>query len=223
MKNVQNLFVLICLLITAQVSAQFSVGVKGGYTKAWEEYGDVGLPDDAEIDVSGFNISSLAYYKINNHLQVGIEPGFVQRGAACIPGWNVGPDPIFNADTKILLNYVEAPIMVAGNLGFFQNKLELFGKIGYGATYLSSGYSEQIQQLTGVDDPVLRAPLDLSDSSNMNRWDHGAYAGMGLGYNLGRHQVFIESDFYMAMKDAERFNTSKNRSVDFSIGYLIRL
>ncbi len=223
MKNIKNLFVLICLLIATQVSAQFTVGIKGGYTNAWEQYGDVDLPDDAEIDISGFNISSQVYYKLNNHLQLGIEPGVVKRGAACRPGWNIGPDPFFNADTKILLNYVEAPIMVLGNLGFFQNKLELFGKIGYGAAYLSSGVLEQLQQGTGFDDPVLKTPLDLSKSSNMNRWDHGAYAGMGLGYNLGRHQVFIESDFYMGMKDAERFNTSKNRSVDFSIGYLIRL
>jgi len=221
MKNLKNLMVLLCCFFTIHASAQFSFGVKGGYTKAWEEYGDIGLPEDAETDISGYNISALAYYRIGNHFQVGIEPGLVKRGAACEPGWNTGPNPIFEGDTELRLHYVEAPIMISGNIDLFQSKLALFGKVGYGASYLTAGDRKQF--LTGIDDPATITPIVFDGSSNMNRWDHGAYGGIGLGYNLGKHQIFIESDFFMSATDVNLSNTSKNRSLDFSIGYMIRL
>ena len=222
MKTLRNLLVIFSIIISAQASAQFSIGIKGGFTKAWEDYGDVDLPEDAEIDVSGFNISGLAYYRLNNYLQVGIEPGYIQRGAACVPGWNGGFDPIFEGDTKLFLNYAELPLMVSGNVSFFQKKFEIFGKAGYGLTFLTTAYSEEID--LGSDEPAIRTKLTLDDdSSNLNRWDHGFYGGLGIAYNLGRNQFFVESDYFMGLKDAERSNTSKNRSIDFSIGYLIRL
>ncbi len=222
MKNLKSVLFLVCLFTSGALSAQFSIGLQGGFTKAWEEYGDVGLPDDAEIDISGLNISILAYHRLGKNLQIGVEPGFARRGAACEPGWNVGPGPIFRGDTKLLLNYVEAPLMVSGNLNFFQNKFEVFGKVGYGTSFLASAYSEEIT--LGTDEPAERTRINLDESSSrLNRWDHGIYTGFGVAYNLGKNQIFLASDVYMGMKDADRNNTSKNRSVDFNIGYMIRL
>ena len=209
-------FVLSCTAI--DLTAQVNIGAKGGYTKAWEDYGDVNLPENAEIDIAGFNMSVLAYLQIGQYLKVGVEPGFVQRGAACVPGWQ----PIFQGDTKFFLNYAELPLMVSGHLPLFQKKFEIFGKAGYGASYLASAYREQL--VFGSDDPAVRTKMPLDeDSSNLNRWDHGFYGGLGLGYNFGRNQIFFETDYYRGQKDAERFNESKNRSVNFSIGYLFKL
>ena len=72
MKISKYLFLLLSFLFAYQLQAQFSLGIKGGYTNAWAEYGDIGLPEDAKIDVDGFNLSALAYIKINTYFQIGI-------------------------------------------------------------------------------------------------------------------------------------------------------
>lgn len=216
-----KIFLLFALCLTLQqLSAQFSVGIKGGYVNAWEYYGDVELPEDAQIDVNGYNISALAYLRLNNNLKVGMEPGFVQRGAACVPGWM----PIFEGDTEFELNYIEAPVFISGNLQLFKSRFEVFGKLGYGASYLTSAYREELTSgIGGSDSPVIRTKMDLGEDSILNRLDHGAYGNFGFAYNLGIHQIFIESGYYHSFTDAERFNTSKNRSVNLNIGYMISL
>ncbi len=217
--KVLKCFLLFTLCLSfQQLHAQFSLGLKGGYINAWQDYGDVELPENAQIDVNGINISALAYFRINKYLQIGIEPGFVQRGAACIPGWM----PIFEGDTAFELNYVEAPLMVSGNLPLFKSRFEVFGKLGYGVSYLASAYREETAGW-GNDNPVIRTKMDLGENSILNQFDHGAYSGLGIAYNFGVHQVFIESNYYRGFTNAERFNQSQNRSVNFNLGYIISL
>lgn len=219
MKTLKFLFLFLFCCSLSQLHAQWSIGVEGGYTNAWEEYGDVGLPEDAEIDVSGFNVSGLAYFQLSKHFKIGVEPGFIQRGAACVPGWQ----PIFEADTKLFLNYVEAPVMISGNIPLFKSKFEIFAKAGYGASYLTSAFREEMVVLPDGDVPVNRTKMELGEDSMLNRWDHGVYGSFGFGYNMGIHQIFVASDYYMGLTDAERFNQSENRNVNFNIGYMISL
>ena len=202
--------------ITSISSAQISVGLKGGYTMAWEFY-NLELPEDAEITVNGINISGMVYKGFGKHWQVGFEPGFVKRGAACIPGWQ----PIFEGDTKFILNYVELPMMAAFNLPVMKGKMEVFGKAGYGISRLVTAFSQTI--LVTNEDPEPREPLPIGPRSIINPWDHGAYTGAGVRMQLGPGKLQLASDFYLGMRDAERWNTSKNRSVNVNLGYLITL
>ena len=57
MKMLKNILVLFLCLGTSQLIAQISLGVKGGHTIAWPDYGDIQLPEDADTKVSGFNAS----------------------------------------------------------------------------------------------------------------------------------------------------------------------
>lgn len=217
MKNLCSLLIMLCFT-SITLTAQLTIGVKTGYTNAWEDYGpDVDLPEDAEIDVDGYNASLLLHYKINKHLQIGVEPGFAQRGAACVPGWM----PIFEGDTKFFFNYAETPLFVTGNLPLLNDKLNIFGRLGYGASFLVSAYREET--VLGEDEPFLREKMDLGENSILNRWDHGAYGNFGIGYNLGKHQIFVEASYYHGMTDAERFNYSRNRSLSFNLGYQFSL
>ena len=100
MKIIRCTLVIFCCLSVMQLQAQFVLGLKSGATKAWEDYGDVVTPDGANIHINGFQLSGLAYYKITPNFWVGMEPGWVERGAACEPGFL-----IFNEDTKLFLNY----------------------------------------------------------------------------------------------------------------------
>jgi hypothetical protein len=222
MKASKHLLLLFSFLLAAQLHAQLSLGIQGGYTDAWQAYGDVDLPEDAQTHISGYHISALAYFQINKYLHVGAEPGFIKRGAACVPGWNGGANPVFEGDTKFLLSYVEVPLFVSGKIPLLKNKLEVFGKVGYGPSYMTTAFREEMD-LGNLDPVTTRTEMDLGEFSVLNRWDHGIYGGLGLGFNFGNNQIFVASDYYMGFKDAERFNTSKNRGIDFSIGYLIKL
>lgn len=205
---------MLCLFYSSQLEAQLSIGIKGGYSNAWEEYGDVNLPDDAEIDVNGFFISLLSYYKINKHLAIGLEPGYVQRGAACRPGW----EPVFEGDTKFVLNYLELPVMIRGNISLFKEKMEVFGKIGYGVSMLQKG--TEVVTSFDSDDPPVSTKIDFEGRfSALNKYDHGAYGGLGFGFNLGKNQLFVEANYYHASIDFDDNNTSLNRSLQFGVGF----
>ncbi len=216
MKTSKHLFILIFCCIAFQISAQFSVGVRGGYIKAWEEYGDVDLPTGAKIHVNGFQVSVLSYFEINKHFSIGLESGYAQRGAACEPGYL-----IFNRDTKLRLNYIEVPLMISAKFPVYRDKLEIFGKAGYGVSMMMSAF-RKISVLGSYDQPV-KTKLNVNNSSVLNRWDHGIYGGLGIAYNTGSNRLFVESNYYFGLKDVDRFNTSKNRSIHFGLGYLMNL
>jgi hypothetical protein len=91
------------------LTSQSYIGMKGGFTNAWPDYGDAILPENAQTSVNGFNFTLMYYHSISKHFQIGLEPGYTQRGAACFPGWQ----PLFLGDTKVNLNYAELPVMAS--------------------------------------------------------------------------------------------------------------
>ena len=214
----KNYSYLICLAIfiafSQTIHAQISLGLKSGYTNAWEDYQDDMLPEDAEIDIHSFNVYFITVYEINPFLDLNAEIGFIQRGAACVPGWQ----PIFEGDTKFYLSYIDLPIFIQGNLPLFNNRVELFGKLGYGLSYMV--YAQNAMTEFGSDEPAERKKMDFSI---FNRLDHGVHAAGGIAYNLARHQIFLESAYYRGMRDAEINNVSKNNNINFNLGYRFKL
>ncbi len=203
------------LFVGFPLNAQFSLGIKGGYTKAWQDYGDTEVPENAIIHVNRMNVSAMAYYRLGKHLELGVEPGFVERGAACIPGFGL----FFVGDTKYLLNYVELPLMLQASWG---NKFVFFSKIGYGGSYVLSG-TRVVTDLIFTDNPPKRDAIDFDDPSyNLNRWDHGIYGGIGVAYNFDIHRLFFSLEYYHGLKDVEKLNASQARSINFNLGYAIR-
>jgi len=215
MRTIKFIFLFVSFnLFLFQLSAQSSFGFKGGYTDAWPDYGDVELPENAETHVKGFNFSILYAYQISNNFKVGIEPGFVQRGAACFPGWQ----PDFVGDTKVFLNYLEAPLMLSGQVAIPKTNFNVFGKIGFGASYLLSA-KEEISPAANIEFPVERRKLDL-ENEPLRRFDYGAYSSLGFAYSLNSiFELFLESTFYYGLPNFEENNTGKNRSLSFNLGF----
>ena len=160
---------------------------------------------------------SLAYFELNKTFSVGIEPGYAQRGAACVPGII-----IFHNDATVYLNYLELPLMISAKFPMFNNKFEVLGKAGYGISKVLNGYEEYRD--TGFEAPE-KYPIDFTNPFGINvyKWDNGIYGGLGFGYNLGANQLFMESTYYIGMKDVDKYATSKNRSIHFGLGYMINL
>ncbi len=208
---------IICLL-AFDLHAQFSLGVRGGFTRSWEEYGAVTLPNDATIHVDRLQVSGLAYYSFGKYFSVGIEPGFVQRGAACIPGWN-GGGGLFVGDTKFLLNYVELPLMAKVSVPLYR-QLKIFGKAGYGVARIVSAYEET--SFLGTDQATIKSSLDFDANPSLQKWDHGLYGSVGLSFDIGANQIFVESLYYAGQRDFDTSFTSKNRGYHLGIGYMRR-
>lgn len=215
MKNLKLITLLLSLLFIQESTAQLTIGIKGGYSRAWQNYGDVIVPEGARIHIDGFHGNLQGYFALNNYLQIGIEPGLARRGAACIPGWNGGinPNPVFPGDSKFLLNYIELPLMIRGALPLITDRFNIFAKAGYGGAIIASGIREN--EMTGERSKLLVRDV-LSD---LNTWDHGIYSSIGFTVNLKRSQIFMSSDYYFGLIDAERFSTSKNRALNFNLGY----
>ncbi|MCH8903355.1 MAG: outer membrane beta-barrel protein [Bacteroidetes bacterium] len=217
-KPILFITVLVFCCFSLQISAQISLGIKGGYVKAWAEYGDIILPDNATIHVNRFQVSGLAYFKVNNYVSIGIEPGFAQRGAACFPGWVNFEDSV---EISLLLTYLEWPLMVSVNIPVFSEKFEVFGKVGYGAARVLTAY--RIDSFLEGDELPIKTRLTSGPPPFLRGLDNGIYGSLGLGYNLGQNQIFLESNYYYGMRDVERSSTSKNRSLHFALGYITSL
>lgn len=210
------IFLVVC---GVQLSSQISVGLRGGYTKAWPDYGDTVLPEDAETDVEGYNFSFMIYTKVSPTVSLGVEPGIVQRGAACFPGWQ----PIFLGDTKVNVSMLEFPLLVRKEISMPKTKISIGGKIGYGLSYAVSG-KETITPLEPNPQPII-SDLDLNDPELMiKRWDHGIYSGLEARYQItNKHCLVLESNFYLGMHNIDKINYTKNRSLGFSLGYVYTL
>lgn len=220
----KSLFVLIGFITIANFSqAQLQFGAHSGYSRAWQNYGDVILPEAAVTHIHGFYAATTIDYKFKNVLSVGMEPGFARRGAACIPGWNGGinPNPIFEGDTRFKLNYIDIPVMLRANLNMFQNRLMITPSLGYGVAFLANGYEEIVNLESG--DILYRGRLPIGRFSQIARFDHGAKGALNIGWNIGQHQIYAHGSFYFGLRDAERFNTSKNRAINLGLGYKFSL
>jgi len=215
MKNLNFLLILLCSFITYQVNAQISIGVKSGYTNAWERYGGVYLPEYAEIHVNGFNVSLIGECQLGERLSIGLEPGFTRRGTADIPIWDMlTPSPIF-LGYKMKLDYIELPIIVSYAQPIIPNSLDIVGKLGGGVAYLLKGVA--------VKERYVPEPVSTTITDQLNRWDYGTHAGLDIRKHLGKHQIVLGTDVYVAFKDVDQFITSKNRSIDINLGYLYTL
>ncbi|MCH8903356.1 MAG: outer membrane beta-barrel protein [Bacteroidetes bacterium] len=215
MKILKPFLALLFCFLTLQLTAQISLGIKGGYVRAWEQYNLV-LPDDAKIHVNRFQVSALAYYQVNNYVSLGVEPGFTQRGAACVPGFI-----LFRDEVKLLLNYLELPLMISVNVPLCEDKMEVFGKLGFGTARVIAAFREESSQLG--DEPPIRTRLNTSFPSIFRRWDYGIYSGFGFAIDIGADQLYVESSYFHGLRDVDVFNNSKNRSLHFAIGYMVRL
>ena len=216
MKRYIGLMIVLCCFFGATL-AQTSLGLKTGYTKAWMDYGEVPLPDNAIIHINRIHVSALAYKQLNSFLRVGIEPGYLSRGANCEPGFAGG----FRGDTKLILNNVELPLMCSAHIPLVKNQVGLMANVGYGVSYTIAAFRET-RDLDGII-PTTRERLDFDGFRPPQRWSHGLYGGLGISKKIKGNDVFIKADYHYGFVDIDVLNTSKHRSLQYGLGYLFQL
>ncbi len=220
MKLLYKFSVCFFLLMSLSLQAQFSIGLKSGYTRAWQNYGEnrVLLPEGAKIHVHRMNIALPVYYRLGKHWQIGLEPAYTGRGAACVPEFGLPPEPSFKGDTRFKLDYVEVPLSFRFEQALGGDRLSLFVKAAYGFSYMFSGISEIIDLETGQILYVVNVTRIL------RRWEHGAYTGLGLSLKLSSSfQCFLTSEYYHGFVNVDPRAPSKARSLSFNLGTVLSL
>ncbi len=224
MSKVKIIGLLLVFILSTTAFSQFTFGSRIGYNKGWFDNGTVTLPEDAVLHINSGNVAILGYYTLYKYLQVGIEPGWVQRGAPQIQWTNGWPGPWFVGDSRLYLNYIDLPFMVKGNMRFLNDRIGIYGKLGISVSYLSSAYWEQITTWGNIPPVIIETiEITLEESSFLNRWDHGIYSGAGLSYHFGVHQLFIESAYYHGLSNTDRNKTSGSRVLSLNVGYNINI
>ncbi|MEO1262737.1 MAG: outer membrane beta-barrel protein [Bacteroidota bacterium] len=218
------------LMFYLPANSQISFGIKGSYTRAW-------FSPDKEAKMGGLGTTVTLYKRLNKYLEIGTEPGLVQRGASQSYGafgettmylCCFSPSPIFpqilDPLTSLRTSYIQAPLLIRTRFSLGNGPLSAFAKLGGGPSFLAAGHYET----NSMDDfsfeitPVIR-PFDFSQNDNINRWDWGLYGGVGLALRLGAGHINFETELYRGLSKLLENDDDKNRSRSFSLGYMIHL
>lgn len=215
-------FVLFFLLLCASVTvhAQYTVGIKVGYHKAWQDYGDDFFIDGFDGKIKGFSTSLIAYRSLGKHFDIGAEPSYIRRGAACEPGFFID-NPYLTGDATLYANYVSLPVFLRNHYPLFRGRMNCSVKLGGSASWLVDGYRHLNLEWTGVIDQV--QDINFEDEPNLKRWDSGLQAGAGIGLNIGPGLLQFEYEYYYSLMDMNRQITSKNRNAGLIMAYLIKI
>lgn len=172
------------------------------------------LPEDARIHLHRIHASVLLYHRLGRFVRIGVEPGYVGRGAACVPGFFI-PPPIFPGDSRFVLNYLELPLIVQLEVPLVRKRLSVLTKAGYGASYMIGGKIQLIDLETGA--VVSQSPAKAS----LNSWDHGLYGGMGFALDFAAHRVLLLAEYYNGFLHVDPSLPSQARSLNLSLGYVM--
>ena len=223
-------------LFISSAEAQLSFGIKSSSVKASFTH----RQDDA-AKMGGMGITFQLSNKFNKFLEIGIEPGFVQRGTTerfgevypyycfCCFGDCVFPDegyePIFDSNAEMLKSsYLQMPVMVKLHVPSKKGIVDLYAKVGGGPSWLASGtyYTQTYNEETFQYDPESKV-IEFNKEHPFNRWELGVYGGLGLGIKLGSGMVAVEAERYYGLRDVTDYASYRNRTMSYSLGYLINL
>jgi len=86
---------------------------------------------------------------------------------------------------------------------------------GAGVSYAAQGTERVINFDTNE---TTDSELFIGRFNQVNRIDYGLYSSARINYKMQRVNVFISGDSYVGLRDADKFNTSKNRALSLNFG-----
>ena len=211
MKNVSLFNCLILLVVcTSSAWAQLSVGITGGYTGNYL-YTSVGYFVGTKYSpADGFSVGIPIQYAITEWLAVQAEAQFVQKNHRLTRiGFFEG---IYTATTN---QYLQLPVMGHFSFGGLRLRgfLNLGGYAGYWATSRQQGIipnidnaidNEQAVRLLDVLPPLAYNESYTFDARKDRRVEAGWLAGVGLTYQPGRYQFFVEGRYTQALLSQQK-------------------
>ena len=204
------LFITTLFLLTP-AQAQVSFGLLAGYNRSQEKY-DVEVPEDAQLHIASYHISGLLTVPVSKRFSVMTEAGFIQRGAACEPGF-VG----FAQDSELRLHYGNLTVNTSYDV-LKWGRLKVSAYAGFSGSYLLSGNTTiTFEDFQGPG--RVRRDLELENNDRWNRLDTGLSYGSMIKFQFGCGDIITRVGGYRGFIDVDSNNGSLSRDLLLSIGY----
>jgi hypothetical protein len=201
---------LLCLLLTTTARAQLRIGLSAGATRNYLHTNSGPFFFAKYSPADGFGVNLPIQYAITDWLAVQTEAQFIQKNSRLTrTGYYEG------IHTNTTNQYMQVPVMGHFSFGGRQLKgfLNLGGYIGYWTTSRQQGIMANIDNDTDIDNPERLldelSPLAYDNSYTFDtrkdrRLELGWLTGIGLTYQPGRYQFFVEGRYTQALLDQHR-------------------
>lgn len=200
MKTKYLALTLVAMLFCGGATAQWAVGVRGGWTSTTISRYDGGRMDEAYSALGGFEAGVQGSYTFNSWLAVRANLSFMQRSHRMDRNLNY-LDPVY---TEHINSYIMLPIMADFSFGGTQLRGHLLAG-GYGGYWTSERRCGQTYWMT--DYYVYFEPFDemreMTDEDQ--RLNAGASFGAALTYSAnGKWEVGVETMYYYDLTSHHR-------------------
>ena len=227
MKAIIRLFgTALTLLLVTTVNAQFSYGVKGGWT-----FQNISTTNPL-VDVlpkfktnRTFTLGAVGEYALTEQFAVQGEVNFVRKGFVVKEGFDLelGDFPLpLGVEATTNIKYIDVPLLAKYKFG----NSAIGGYVTAGPTF---GYARSGNFKTSanvlIDINLTNTDLDF-DALNVSRWEVGGAIGAGATANLvGGSQLFVDARFTQGFTKLDNLPVIdadfKNRGVAVTAGFLI--
>ncbi len=218
---------LLVALSVADLSAQISLGIRGGLNLSkWA------LNDAAKKELGGFDQESinallfgaLAEIRLSNNLAIQPEVNFIQKGTKLVAE-EKAPVPL-KVEGTTTLNYLEVPLLLKVGTGFGVGRFDLL--LGPSFGYALNGKRELKATVAGRTETE-KEDVDF-EKDEIARTDVGAQVGASLGLGLGSSaRLFVDGRYLLGFSNLDQHehgggnkeeHTVRNRGIALTAGLL---
>ena len=183
---------MLLVLAAADASAQWSVGLRGGWTSTTISRYDAGRMDEAYSALGGFEAGVQGRFAVNPWLAVRANLSFMQRSHRMDRNLNY-LDPVYTEHTN---SYLMLPLLAEFSFGGERLRGHLLAG-GYAGYWLSEQRKGTTFWMTDYN--VYFEPFDEKRdfTDEDSRLDAGVVFGAGLSYGIGeKWEVGLEALYY---------------------------
>jgi len=213
-------------LSAAELSAQISLGIRGGLNLSkWS------LNDEAKKEIEGFDLENinalllgaLVEIRLSNNLAIQPEVNFIQKGSRLV-AVETAPVPI-KVEGTTTLNYVEVPLLLKVGTGFGVGRFDVL--LGPSFGYALSGKRKFKATVAGQTETETEN-VDF-DEDDIARTDVGAQVGASLGLGLGSSaRLFVDGRYLLGFSNLDQHEhtgggdepTIRNRGIALTAGII---
>ena len=216
---IKNITIAGFFLITVHLSAQYSVGVKSGFTiNRTSILESVEPVSDLNSYATSYQIGIVGQYDITNEWSLHSGLNYTDRRSNIGIGTNInilGIDLPMAISNQISLKSIDIPLAVAYNVN--QGKSTIYPHVGLLSSFVQAGVIvPQIRSIINFNIAHLRLPTEQLNSQVLY-----GIAGIGYSYQIGaNNKLFGEAQYNHALEDATALDglQSNIRNKGFSVG-----
>ncbi len=178
-----------------------------------------------------------ASYGVSKYISVAAELNYTtmggkKNGMQAIPGSGNG-SLYADFDNKVVLNYLELPVMARITMG---DKIKYYANVGIFGGYLlsasqkASGSSKLYSDKEGsqvYSESAVDFNTDTDISAQVKDWNFGIVGGLGAGYTFGKHGIWLDGRYCLGMPNIWENTTingeNSTGSIMATIGYTYTL